>query len=509
MKTSPRLATLAIALISPILTAQSVAPTGVEPASWIRHYDEALAQDNQAALAALLHPDFKRTTADGRVRDRAQTLAQPPVARSGVSDSLHVTALGNVTVITGRIITAADISAGSAGSRFTTIWQQTDNGWQMIARQETPILGPNPDIAPTASNIAAVASRPASAEASSAASAPDIGTARSRPWNVRALIRPYEPNQVGYTLDEDDDGFLDFTFSAMFALHPRKADEQTTVPAGTALFESYTKPSLYFAANLRAGQYIGTRPSSPVLGKRFNPLLALRVWGRQADRVKSDDNFIELAYGHESNGQFISSEARFRDQRGVYLRDALEFASADALELSRRQARDNISRGWDYVGATYARDWSATLPTLMRRLPFWNETQATISVKARANYYLSKGLAQGEAEEYNSWENDPEGKARKRVDGLSMRWAMSTSNPANASGQKPPDRHYALTYTTGYDQPFRYNTVKIEAGLVAFRLPVMVWYRYGYNSDLVDYYKRDQSVGVMLSFWEFLDRGTF
>ncbi len=34
-------------------------------------------------------------------------------------------------------------------------------------------------------------------------------------------------------------------------------------------------------------------------------------------------------------------------------------------------------------------------------------------------------------------------------------------------------------------------------------LLLMVWYRSGYNRDLTDYYRRDHSFGLMLSFWSF------
>ena len=65
------------------------------------------------------------------------------------------------------------------------------------------------------------------------------------------------------------------------------------------------------------------------------------------------------------------------------------------------------------------------------------------------------------------------------------------------------ERRYALTWTTGYEDPFRFNTVQFEVGVKLFELPLMVWYRYGYNRDLTDYYRRDHSAGLMLSFWSF------
>ena len=65
------------------------------------------------------------------------------------------------------------------------------------------------------------------------------------------------------------------------------------------------------------------------------------------------------------------------------------------------------------------------------------------------------------------------------------------------------ERCYVLTWTTGYADPFRFNTVQFEAGGKLLELLLMVWYRYGYNRDLTDYYRRDHSFGLMLSFWSF------
>jgi hypothetical protein len=45
--------------------------------------------------------------------------------------------------------------------------------------------------------------------------------------------------------------------------------------------------------------------------------------------------------------------------------------------------------------------------------------------------------------------------------------------------------------------------VQFEAGVKLLELPLMGWYRYGYNRHLTDYYRRDQSFGLMLSFWSF------
>ena len=71
-------------------------------------------------------------------------------------------------------------------------------------------------------------------------------------------------------------------FSAMFPLPLIPGDYPDAIRRRTdePFFRhtDYSGPNFYFAATIRAGQYIGTRPSSPVISKRFNPLFAVRFW---------------------------------------------------------------------------------------------------------------------------------------------------------------------------------------------------------------------------------------
>src|SRR5690606_17589855 len=57
---------------------------------------------------------------------------------------------------------------------------------------------------------------------------------------------------------------------------------------------------LYLSFSGRFSQYIGTRESSPVVARSFNPTLFYRFW-------TSAENFLDFEYGHESNGQRINS----------------------------------------------------------------------------------------------------------------------------------------------------------------------------------------------------------
>lgn len=453
-------------------------------------YAAAATAGDAAKMAAVRHPQYTGAAL------AARALAAPA--------ETTVRIVGTTAVVAGG-------TAGAAGS-FMTTWVRENDRWLLLAEHWAATGEPDTrSVSGGPAKPVVATTEPVPPEAAQSGRATDEVETRARsgllPERIRQLFRAYEPNQVGYTHDRGDDAFLDFTVSLMFPLHPGAYPPGVRTATGGELGRAlrYDRPQLYFAATQRAGQYIGTRPSSPVVGKRFNPLLALRFWALrdgQGRERESEDNFLEFVFGHESNGQFIASEARFREQLRVYLNQAEDTARPDLATLARNtaylSARDNISRGWDYVGVQFARDWDAELP--------WTERDVTMALRAKFNYWLPTGPLQGDAEEYNAWEADPDGagKARKSVDGLSLRWSLIVDEPVGrAKRWFDFERRYAVTWQTGYTQPLRYNTFKAEAGVRVFGLPVMVWYRYGYNSDLIDYYRKDHSAGATLSFWKF------
>src|SRR5260221_11789185 len=84
----------------------------------------------------------------------------------------------------------------------------------------------------------------------------------------------YELTSVGYTKDSDDVGFLDLRLSLRFQVMP-----ELMTRAMNGLSPGLGDNSgLYFAFSGRFGQYIGTRDSSPVVEKRFEPKLFIRHW---------------------------------------------------------------------------------------------------------------------------------------------------------------------------------------------------------------------------------------
>lgn len=538
-----------ILLLALTVDAAPGAPSSEESAilQLTREFDRAIEQKDEARVARFLHDGYIYTGPElPKHIAELQTVVQKRLSLGG-GESADVVArvVGPTAVVTGSYTVKEKFPSPRflTRGRFSSTWIKTPDGWRLLAEHRslndelewapsetarqraaakaTPL---KPDAtAIVTSGLPPDSPPPAPPPASAFASTDNVKkTAREEtrtrhghlPKSIAQLFRSYEPSQVGYTKDQGDQPFMDFTFSAMFPLPLIPGDYPDAIRRRTdePFFRhtDYSGPNFYFAATIRAGQYIGTRPSSPVVSKRFNPLFAVRFWGKDIEGMRdSVDNFVEVSYGHESNGQFIANQARFDEQRRVYLNqfDAPLLPARNTAYLS---ARDNISRGWDYVGVQFARDFDTNA------FDAW-APDATIGFRAKFNYYLKKGFLQGDAEEYNpAWEAspsgvlpDPEGRARKYVDGLSFRYTLTVAPPREQkaltgwSKLLRFERRYALTWTTGYAQPFRYNTVKAEAGLNIYGLPVLLWYRYGYNSDLIDYYRQDHSYGLSLSFWNF------
>jgi hypothetical protein len=123
----------------------------------------------------------------------------------------------------------------------------------------------------------------------------------------------------------------------------------------------------------------------------------------------------------------------------------------------------------------------------------------TISTFVTLKYFMRHGPLRGRYENYNAWENNPEGKTRDRVNGVAgmikyqhgWEWMAFT------------DVKIAALYETGYRDLFRYNTYRLELGTKVLQLPLTLWGQTGYNSDLAQYYKKVNSYGIQMEIGSF------
>jgi outer membrane phospholipase A len=292
---------------------------------------------------------------------------------------------------------------------------------------------------------------------------PTTGSA-TRAALTEPLLQPYEPTTGGYTQDSDDVGFIDVNLSLKIRIAP-----------------DYILPRVrpFLAMTTRFGFYWGTRPGSPVIGKTYNPALLLRILARDALITSPDGSrseyaeFVNVGYAHESNGQLIHTQQQYQQ----------ELVSAPDPDFA-----DNfIHRGWDYLDVAWKKNFGSP----------------DVSMTLEGKYFLPNGLLQGAEDEYHSWEANPQGKPRKAVDGISAAFGWPTSAidfPVNDLGLRP---NLFLKYTTGYQTPFAYSTLRAELGLHLASLPVVVWGQHGYMSSLANYYKKVDSVGIELRFDSF------
>ncbi len=286
----------------------------------------------------------------------------------------------------------------------------------------------------------------------------DKATQNDKPLKLQS----YESNMLGYTWDSDDVPFMDFKLSV---LYPMFHDGQYQ---GNNSWNYFPYPHFSFTG--RFGQYIETRNSSPVVGKRFNPKLFGRYW------LGSNDDYLDIGFAHESNGQSIDTEEAYLRLRDSYIQDG---ESADFAD-------DAISRGWDYVGLT--------LKNLYR---FSGKSSLTTYIDYR--YFIEHGPLQGAKEELNAWENFDVYLQRKQVHGIMLSAMYDQSfNSTLKYGIRA-----ALIYQTGYKDTFDYNTFRTEFTLKS-DIPFMIWYSSGYDSDLVGYYKKVESFGIALALSSYL-----
>jgi len=257
-----------------------------------------------------------------------------------------------------------------------------------------------------------------------------------------------------------------------------------------------TQDHFYFAFTGAFGFYIGTRDSGPVVGKEYNPQL---FWQRNvrcaADQFTSKHSFGEahtepkdaefpcyfaLGYNHDSNGQIINSLDQYLQTQRVQGTEA---------------ANDAISRGWDYVGFT------------AKYIVPRSSDVDRISLYPQFKYFLSEGLLQGKPEELHYWESPGDGKPRKAVDGLGFlakyQRHLCDARKFNCDGTIFGDAKVAIRYGTGYQDPFRYSTVRIEAGIQFLELPIVFWAQRGYMSDLSQYYREVKGYGVEIEIGAF------
>jgi hypothetical protein len=105
-------------------------------------------------------------------------------------------------------------------------------------------------------------------------------------------------------------------------------------------------------------------------------------------------------------------------------------------------------------------------------------------------------------------EHPLDGKPRKAVDGVGLLAKFQFRvGPQECRAVDSKcffgDGKLAVRYGTGYQNMFRYNTVRIEAGIHILDLPIVFWAQRGYMSDLSQYYRNVKGYGVEIEIGAF------
>lgn len=322
-----------------------------------------------------------------------------------------------------------------------------------------------------------------------------------------AALCSYEPTTLGVTNDSDDTAFMDFKLSVSYQLFPKWITRVQNW-AHDGLGED---SALYFAFTGRFGQYIGSRDSSPVVEKLFNPKLFYRYWTDDDHRDR-----VDVAFAHQSNGQSIDSPE--------------EYLAALATSKNAHEVKDQLSRGWDYWEIAWKKTWHErekkqpeapagpcadeacrkareeaacdgtcrdcdSCRGIGRRESMETSIVSYLGVK----FFLPRGPFEGAQENYNDWENDPEGKPLNKVSGLSalIKWTEQGTLLCFS------DLKVAARFETGMREMFRYKTFRFEIGTKFLQLPLSYWRQTGYNSDLAQYYKKVRSYGIQAEIGSF------
>jgi hypothetical protein len=276
--------------------------------------------------------------------------------------------------------------------------------------------------------------------------------------NQKILLEAHEANRAGFTKDSDDQLFMDFLVSIQHPIGLESAENN---------HRSYLP---YFSFTGRFGQYLFERDSSPVVAKRFNPKLFFRYFmnNETVFNRNNPSSFIDFEYAHESNGQSINSQLSF---------DAVAMSPGNKPAY----AKDNLSRGWDYLGVAGQKKLN----------------DLTIAYGFR--YFLDYGILQRGIEQFQVWESPRSITQISQVSGirLNVDWRID--------GNIVDD--FSIRVETGYRDILKYTTAELDVAIKPFYhglgIPVVLWIRTGYNSDLAQFYEKVTSYGFALKFVSF------
>jgi ketosteroid isomerase-like protein len=106
-----------------------------QEARWLR----AITDGDVAAVESILAPDYKHITAEGRLMDRAQEIAETAPQPFVMTPTEQIVDIAGDTAVVHGLNTITQDGTVLSRQRFTDVFALQDGAWRALAAQETAI----------------------------------------------------------------------------------------------------------------------------------------------------------------------------------------------------------------------------------------------------------------------------------------------------------------------------------------------------------------------------------
>jgi len=235
-------------------------------------------------------------------------------------------------------------------------------------------------------------------------------------------------------------------------------------PLFTTLVEKYLgeRSRLYFNYNGKYDFYLFSRDSSPIISRRQNPGAMYEYTWPAMTHLHLQS--FKIGYFHESNGQTVDTSEEY---------------------LATENARDYVSRGWDYIPLEMKFAVSEK-----RHGIFGN-----FYLYLQGRYFLDKQIFTQDREDQIFWEPVAEQPHIEDYDGV--RTILSTV--FILPYLEAQEIKFSAIFRSGY-RNFNLSQ-RYEATFRLFDLPLYVYYFRGYGVELSTYHEKGTTYGVGFEFW--------
>lgn len=219
---------------------------------------------------------------------------------------------------------------------------------------------------------------------------------------------------------------------------------------------------LYFNYNGKYDFYAFSRDSLPIISRRQNPgVLYEYAWPKIANMQLQS---LRTGYFHESNGQAVDSREEY---------------------LVTDNARDYVSRGWDYIPL------EAKFAVSEKRHGIFGNFYLNL----QGRYFLDRQVFRHDREDEIFWDAGAEQPRIEQYDGVRVGIATVFILPHIEA----KEIKFNAIYRSGHRE---FNlSQRYEATFRFFDFPLYVYYFRGYGVELTTYHQKGTTYGIGFEFW--------